>query len=379
MSGQLPANELTGRRLYEALDLCLECKGCKAECPANVDMAKLKYEFLAHYNEANGVPLRARLFGNFRVMARLGSATAPLSNWAAQAAPVRWTMDRFIGIDARRRLPPFARHTFLNWWKTRVSDNAVTRQRGNATRGTVALFPDTFMIYNYPEIGRAAVGLLEQLGFEVVLAPAGCCGRTMISKGLLNSAKAAARRNVAALLPLAERGISIVGCEPSCILAFRDEVPDLVPGEEAQAVARQTMLIDEFLAREHERTPLPLGRVSSGSRVLFHGHCHQKAIAGTAGARSVLTAAGFAVEEVDSGCCGMAGSFGFEKEHYDVSRAIGERRLLPAVRSQPPSVPIVAMGVSCRQQIVHGTGRRALHLVELLNQALRSGNVSSLP
>ncbi|MBI2973451.1 MAG: FAD-binding protein, partial [Armatimonadetes bacterium] len=151
LSGQLPANELTGRRLYEALDLCLECKGCKAECPANVDMAKLKYEFLAHYNEANGVPLRARLFGNFRVMARLGSATAPLSNWAAQAAPVRWTMDRFIGIDARRRLPPFARPTFMQWWRRR--GNEETRKRGSPERGTVALFADTFMIYNYPEIG----------------------------------------------------------------------------------------------------------------------------------------------------------------------------------------------------------------------------------
>jgi len=373
LSGQLPPEELTGRRLYEALDLCLECKGCKAECPANVDMAKLKYEFLAHYHEVHGIPLGARLFGNFRSLARWGSATAPLSNWATRSAPMRWVLDRATGIDARRRLPPFAKPNFLQWWRRR--GNAVTRQRGNrATRGTVALFPDTFMIYNYPEIGRAAVELLERLGYDVILAEAGCCGRTMISKGMIGAAKKAARRNVDALLPLAERGIPIVGCEPSCILTFRDEIPDLVAGQEARAVAKHALLIDEFLAAEHQQAPLQLRGHGSGSTVLFHGHCHQKAIAGTAAARAVLTAAGFKVEEVDSGCCGMAGSFGFEKEHYDVSMAVGERRLLPAVRSKPASVPIVAMGVSCRQQIAHGTGRRALHLVELLAQATADGN-----
>ncbi len=374
LSGQLPPEELTGRRLYAALDLCLECKGCKAECPANVDMAKLKYEFLAHYHEANGMPLRARLFGNFRTMARWASAAAPLSNWATRSAPMRWVLDRTTGVDARRSLPPFARPNFLQWWKRR--ENATPHPplspvgrgvRGEGhSRGTVALFPDTFMIYNYPEIGKAAVKLLERLGYDVILAEAGCCGRTMISKGMIGAAKKAARRNVDALLPLAERGIPIVGCEPSCILTFRDETPDLVAGQEARAVAKHALLIDEFLAAEHQQAPLQLRGHGSGSTVLFHGHCHQKAIAGTAAARAVLTAAGFKVEEVDSGCCGMAGSFGFEKEHYDVSMAVGERRLLPAVRSKPASVPIVAMGVSCRQQIAHGTGRRALHLVELL-------------
>ncbi|HET6780522.1 MAG TPA: FAD-linked oxidase C-terminal domain-containing protein, partial [bacterium] len=360
LSGQLPPEELTGRRLYEALDLCLECKGCKAECPASVDMAKLKYEFLAHYHEVHGIPLGTRLFGNFRSLARWGSATAPLSNWAARSAPMRWVLDRATGIDARRRLPPFAKPNFLQWWHKHANGQA--RKRASPTRGRVALFPDTFMIYNYPEIGKAAVELLERLGYDVILAEAGCCGRTMISKGMIGAAKKAARRNVEALLPLAEQGIPIVGCEPSCILTFRDETPDLVAGKEAQTVAKHALLIDEFLAAEHERAPLQLRGQASGSTVLFHGHCHQKAIAGTASARNVLSAAGFNVEEVDSGCCGMAGSFGFEKEHYDVSMAVGERRLLPAVRSKPASVPVVAMGVSCRQQIAHGTGRKALHL-----------------
>ncbi|HEY3246944.1 MAG TPA: FAD-linked oxidase C-terminal domain-containing protein [bacterium] len=374
LSGTLPARELTGRRLHEALDLCLECKGCKGECPANVDMAKLKYEFLARYHAANGLPLRARLFAHVRTLSRLGSPFAPVASFLANTAPARWVLHRAIGIHRGRPLPPLARVNFYRWWNARAR-SAIPRSRDPAIpdRGKVALFADTFMIYNYPEIGRAAVEVLERLGFDVVLAQAGCCGRPMISKGLLSAAARTARRNLTALRPLAEQGIPIVGCEPSCILTFRDEIPDLVAGADAQAVARQTMLIDEFLAAQHRRHALPLAGVGRGRRVLFHGHCHQKALAGTAASRGLLEAAGFAVEEVDSGCCGMAGAFGFEAEHYDISMAIGERRLLPAVRRQRDDVAVVAMGVSCRQQISHGTGRRALHLVELLAEALTSG------
>jgi len=383
LSGALPPEELTGRRLYEALDLCLECKGCKSECPANVDMAKLKYEFLAQYYAVHGLPLRARMFGRYRALSALGSAAAPLSTWAAHLAPARWALDRFAGIDRRRPLPPFARPNFLQWWRTRSravapSHPGLTSRRG--TRGPVALFADTFMIYNYPEIGRAAVEVLERLGYIVELAPPVCCGRTMISKGLLREAQEAARRSVEALRPIAARGVPIVGCEPSCLLTFRDEVPDLVAGEDAQALARRVRLIDEFLAEEHRRDALPLagrpqggGDPPHGRAVLFHGHCHQKALAGTAAAQQLLTAAGFAVQVADTGCCGMAGSFGFEKEHYDLSMAVGERRLLPAVRKLPPEVPVVAMGVSCRQQIAHATERRAVHLVELLAQTLTDG------
>jgi Fe-S oxidoreductase len=226
------------------------------------------------------------------------------------------------------------------------------------------------MRYNYPEIGRAAVTLLEGLGYEVVVPEVTCCGRPMISKGLLATARTHAEANVRRLLPYALAGIPIVGCEPSCILTFRDEVPDLLPGEDTRQLAEHTFLIDEFLynhVQKHGWAPIgdpspPLPR----HPVLFHGHCHQKASVGTRPAASVLEAAGFEVEIVDSGCCGMAGSFGFEREHYDISLAMGERRLLPAVRRAAPDVEVVAMGVSCRQQIAHGTGRQAKHLVELL-------------
>ncbi len=364
MSGLLPAEELTGRRLYDALDLCLECKGCKAECPANVDMAKLKYEFLARYHETHGYPLRARLFGNIHALSRAGTRAAPLSTWMTQLAPARWVLDRIAGVDRRRPLPPFARQTFDAWWKAHGR-----RRNGEQHTGPkVALFADTFMRFNYPEIGRAAVRLFEGLGYEVIVPDVTCCGRPMISKGLLGAARTHAQENLAALLPLARARIPIVGCEPSCILTFRDEVPDLLPGTDAELLAGHTFLVDEFLHRHVQERGWP--RPSSGGTVLLHGHCHQKAAVGTRPATSVLKAAGFAVEEVDSGCCGMAGSFGFEREHYDISMAIGERRLLPAVRRVPAETEVVAMGVSCRQQIAHGTGRRAKHLVELLVAAI---------
>ncbi len=368
LSGVLPPAELTGRRLFAALDLCIECKGCKAECPANVDMAKLKYEFLDRYYATNGVPLRARLFAHIHRLNRIGAATHPLSNWVAQSRPIRWGLERLAGVDRRRPLPSFARPNFDKWWRARrggaSSGFGTTRAVENLSAPRVVLFADTFLRFNYPEVGQAAVQLLEGLGYEVLVPSVTCCGRPMISKGLLSTARGRAEENVRRLLPFALAGIPIVGCEPSCILTFRDEIPDLLPGEDTRQLAAQTFLIDEFLFRHVQRHGWPAPEAAG--RVLFHGHCHQKAIVGTAAAVGVLQAAGFQVELVDSGCCGMAGAFGFEREHYDISLAMGERRLLPAVRRAPPQVEVVAMGVSCRQQIAHGTGRQAKHLVEVL-------------
>ncbi|HXU87905.1 MAG TPA: FAD-linked oxidase C-terminal domain-containing protein [Methylomirabilota bacterium] len=362
LSGRMAPAEFTGRRLYEVMDLCLECKGCKAECPSNVDMAKMKYEFLHHYYAANGRPLRNRLFGRIAALNALGARLPAVANRLANLPLNRWVLEKIAGIDRRRPLPALAEETFESWFRRRPRPAA-------APRGQVVLFHDTFVTYNVPGIGHAAVQLLEAGGYEVVLVDRKCCGRPMISKGMLTEAREHARYNVERLHPYAARGVAIIGLEPSCLLTLRDEWVDLLRTEEARLVARQSALLEQFLLRERERgLTLPF----SGRRqhALLHGHCHQKALVGTAPTVAALTWAGFDVSEVDSGCCGMAGSFGFEREHYDVSIALGNRRLAPAVKATPADTAVIAPGISCRQQIEHLAGRRALHPAEALWQAL---------
>ena len=364
ISGTLPPETLTSHRLYEALDLCLECKGCKGECPSNVDMAKLKYEFLHHYNSANGTPLRAKIFANINRLSRLGSRLAPLANLAAHTPGLRWLLHHFFGIHKNRPLPSFADRTLPAWFAGRTSPT-------DSPHGPVVLFNDTFMNYNVPAIGIAAVEILEHAGFEVILANARCCARPMISKGLLTEAKSNARFNVDLLAPYAAQDIPIVGCEPSCLLTLRDEYPDLLGDDKSKAVAASSFLIDEFLMDLHRKGELHLKFSDKTQKVLFHGHCHQKALVGTADALSVLNLPpNFTVEEAKTGCCGMAGSFGFEKEHYDISMAIGSQKLFPQVESRDENWEIAVMGISCRQQVEHGTNRRPRHLVELLRDAL---------
>ena len=228
---------------------------------------------------------------------------------------------------------------------------------------------DTFTTYNVPDIARAAVEVLEAGGYRVVLVDRKCCGRPLISKGMLGEAREHAAWNVARLAPHARRGVAIVGLEPSCLLTLRDETVDLVRTDDARAVARQSLLFEEFLLRERAKgLALPFG--SNGKKALLHGHCHQKALVGTAPTVGALRWAGFEVQEVDSGCCGMAGSFGFEREHYDVSVSLGNRRLAPAVKAAPAETVVVAPGISCRQQIQHLAGRRAKHPAEVLREAL---------
>jgi FAD/FMN-containing dehydrogenase/Fe-S oxidoreductase len=362
LSGGLPAAEFTGTRLYEIMDLCLECKGCKAECPSNVDMAKLKYEFLHHYYQANGLPLRNRLFGHIAKLNAAGARMAGLANWVSGLAPSRWLLEQVAGIDRRRPLPRLASQTFTDWFNARPAP-------AGAPRGEVVLFHDTFVTYNVPEIGHAAVSLLETAGYRVVLADRKCCGRPLISKGLLAEAKAHAAWNVDRLLPYAARGVCIVGLEPSCLLTLRDESVDLLRTDAARTVARQSFLLEEFLLRERAKG-LELPFSTNGRTALLHGHCHQKALVGTAPTVAVLEWAGYDVSEVDSGCCGMAGSFGFEREHYDISVALGNRRLAPAVKAAAPDTEVVAPGMSCRQQIEHLAGRRARHPAEALWAAL---------
>jgi FAD/FMN-containing dehydrogenase/Fe-S oxidoreductase len=362
LSGRVPADDFTSHRLHEVMDLCLECKACKAECPANVDMAKLKYEFLHHYYQANGLPLRNRIFGRIADLSKFGSRFAPISNFIAASRLNRWLLDRFFDIDSRRPLPRFASETFTAWFRAR-------QQRTQAPRGSVVLFHDTFVTYNTPEIGRAAVELLEAAGYRVELVDKKCCGRPLISKGMLAEAKVYAAWNVAQLTPWVERGAVIVGLEPSCLLTLRDEAVELLRSDDAKKVAQSSFLLEEFLLKERANG-LSLNFQAAPRRALLHGHCHQKAMVGTAPTVAVLQWANFEVSEVDAGCCGMAGSFGFEKEHYDLSVNLGQRRLAPAVAAQPASTEIVAPGISCRQQIAHLTGRHAKHPAEVLREAL---------
>lgn len=365
LAGNLDDKGLTSEKLFEVMDLCLECKACKGECPSSVDMAKLKYEFLAHYYEEHGYPLRSYLFGRIDLLSRLGSAYAPLSNWIAGSGLMRWFLDRFIGIDRRRQLPRFTRNRFSKWFGSRGYER-------KGTRGPVVLFHDTYTEYSDPQIGMAATIILENAGFEVVLAQDKvCCGRPLISKGFLRQARENARHNIEVLAPFAEKGWPIVGLEPSCLLTLRDDYLDLVDDERTRAIAAHAFMLEEFLADLGREGELDLEFTDTVKRILVHGHCQQKALLGTGATLEVLNMPpNFQAMEIDSGCCGLAGSFGYEKEHYDISMRIGEERLFAAIETADPEVEIVAVGTSCRHQIADGTSRRARHWVEVLVEAL---------
>jgi FAD/FMN-containing dehydrogenase/Fe-S oxidoreductase len=360
ISGTLPTEAMESKELYDILDLCIECKGCKSECPTQVDMARLKAEFLSRYQEVRGLPLRSRLFGEINALFRIIQPLAPIINMTTSIAIFRWLLGKFAGIAPQRTLPQLAGWRFSSWFKGRT-DETIKKQ--------VVLFLDTYTEFNNPEIGMAAVDLLNAVGYSVVVVPDQiCCGRPLISKGMLGRAKANALRNVGVLAPYAQRGASIIGLEPSCISTLRDEYPDLLPDEEAATdVADTAMLIEEFLIEENLLQDLEF---SSGTeRIVLHNHCHTKSLIGSQATMKMLQATGRAVEEIPSGCCGMAGSFGYEAEHYGVSQQIGELALFPAVRraiDTTEDVRIVAPGMSCRSQIREGTAVNARHPVQLL-------------
>ena len=366
LSGKLPEGTITDQRLYQAMDLCLECKACKSECESGVDMAKLKYEFLDNYYKTNKRPFRNKFFAQIARYSRMGSKFAPLANLGASSPVGKFFSSAILGVHPNRQLPKLATTTLSQWFNYRHT----SRVRGTP-KGSVALFNDTFMNYNYPEIGIAAVELLEAAGYRVQLAEAECCGRPMISKGMLEDAASFARYNVDRLFAFADQGVPIIGCEPSCLLTFRDEYPEFCRDDRAARVAEHSYLIDEFLAMLHERGELDLEFTDLRKKVLFHGHCHQKSLVGTAPSMAALNLPpGYEVELINSGCCGMAGSFGFEKEHYDISMSIGEQVLFPTIRERGTEWEVAVMGVSCRQQVEHGTGRPARHLVEVIRDAI---------
>jgi len=364
LSGHLPAEELTSQRMYKAMDLCIECKACKSECPSSVDMAKIKFEFLAQYYRKHGVPLRARLMADIATMSRWNSGfLAPVVNTLLSSGAVRWLLEKTLGVSRQRQLPRFAREPFTTWFRKRSPRPAQEKQ--------VVLFNDTFNTFNYPHVSIAATEVLEAAGFEVLLPGHWCCGRPMISKGLVDKARWAAQDCIEKLAPFAAKGIPIVGLEPSCLLTLRDELLMLLPEDpRGSVIASNSYLFEEFIAKLADEGKLDLTLQQAASQVLLHGHCHQKALVGTGPSKQMLSLAGCNVEEVDSGCCGMAGSFGYEAEHYDISLAMGERQLLPAVRAADEATTIVAAGVSCRQQIKHATGKQALHPAEVLRQKL---------
>jgi Fe-S oxidoreductase len=368
LSNPDPRAALGDERLHEIMDLCLECKACKRECPLNVDMASLKSEFLHHYHAVHGTPVRARAFAAIRRLNSFGAATAPISNRAARLRPLRRALDAALGITPHRPLPHFERVTLVDWFERRGAPGP-----RSAPRGRVVLLADSFTTFSEPSIGRACVELLELAGWQAELYHRGCCGRASISKGLLDQARSRGRRLVDDLAPYAAAGLPIAGWEPSCTLTLRDEIPALLPDHPGVAdVAKQTRLIGDLLLTAIDEGSLRLAPVfGPDRRVVFHGHCHEKAITGTDVTRALLSRIpGVAVEELDCGCCGMAGSFGFESEHYDLSMRIGELRLFPRLRAEPDDTLVVATGVSCRQQIAHGTGRNALHPIELIRQAV---------
>ena len=363
ISGQLGPDALTGDALHEVLDLCLSCKACKSECPNNVDMARLKSEFLDGHHRRHGVPWSTRLVGAMPAMAaRLAGPAAPAFNWLQRRGLARRLLAAWAGIDRRRTLPEYARRPFSRWSRRHAP------RRGGPR---IVLFVDTYMNCFEPQVGIAAVELLDSCGYEVVISAPGCCQRPRLSKGLLDPAR---RHGAATLRALARRDaeLPIVVCEPSCASSLADDLPDLVADEALGAsVAGRIRMIDVFLADEIAAGRLEVSWHSPHDRIVLHGHCHQRALFGTAAMKSILARVdGLEVEEVDSGCCGMAGSFGYE--HYDLSMRIGAERLFDAVRQRPEGAVVVASGTSCRHQIADACGVRARHWVETVRARFNS-------
>lgn len=382
ISGQVGIEGFTDPDLYPVLDLCFECKACKTECPTGVDMARIKSEYLHQYQEKHGASLRSRLLANAEAAAYWGSRFAPLANRILNAAPVRHLNEIFLALDERRTLPPFARETFLSWWEGR-------NRKATGPSPAMALFADTFTNFFEPRHGQAAVRLAEKLGVEITVPPRVCCGRALISKGFLDQARKQAEATATTLFPLASAGIPIVFCEPGCYSAVKDDHPLLLRGElkeKAEAVAAAAQTVEEWAEEALDaRGDVFLGTHGPGpaaapSRILLHGHCHQKALGGLPALKKLLSRIpDCEVVDVDAGCCGMAGSFGYEKEHYEVSKAAGERRLFPAIRQEGPETVVVAPGFSCRQQIGHFTEagpKSAIEVIEALMEEVPEDGAS---
>jgi FAD/FMN-containing dehydrogenase/Fe-S oxidoreductase len=363
-------NRFDHKEIYEVMDLCLSCKGCKSECPSNVDVAKLKAEFLQHYYDANGVPFRSKLIAWFNATSTAGSIWPGLYNFIMTNRLIGKLVKKSSGFAVERSMPKLYKTTLRKWYQKHKQGMAT----GNASK-RVYLFCDEFTNFNDTLIGIRAIELLERLGYEVIIPDHTESGRAWLSKGLLRKAKVIANKNIAALSPLITAESPLIGIEPSAILTFRDEYIDLADDanfEKAKMLAKNVYLIDEFIAAEINRGNINPGAFTrEKKKILLHGHCQQKALSSVNPSAAIVSLPeNYSVEIIPSGCCGMAGSFGYEKEHYQLSMQVGELVLLPAVRNSSTDTIIAAPGTSCRHQVKDGTGRIAKHPVEVLYEAL---------
>ncbi|MCA1837513.1 MAG: FAD-binding oxidoreductase, partial [Actinobacteria bacterium] len=366
LQGEAITDGWRDERVMESLDLCLACKGCKGECPVQVDIATYKAEFLSHYYEDRLRPINAYALGLIHWWSRLASYAPSVANFFTQTPILRDAMKATVKIAPQRSMPAFAPKTFKQWF----------HERGlrNLSKPPVVLWPDTFNNHFHPETAQAAVEVLEDAGYRVEVPEQPlCCGRPLYDFGMLNLAKRQLRQILDALHPYIVEGVPIVGLEPSCVAVFRDELINLFPNDEdARRLRGQVYILSEFLEKE-DYGPPKLER-----KAVVHGHCHHKAIMGMRDEEKVLERLGLDFEMLDSGCCGMAGSWGYEKgDHYEVSMKAGERVLLPAVRGAGKDTLIVTDGFSCRSQIKEATDRRALHLAQVIQMALRNGGGSA--
>ena len=361
-------NRFNHKEIYDVMSLCLSCKACKTECPSNVDMAKLKAEFLQHYYDANGVPFRSKLIANFTAAAKLGSVAPGMYNFVMQNSLLSGIIKRAVGFAVERSMPAISKQTLMAWYRK----NYVAPQHSIKR---VYLFCDEFTNYNDAHIGIKAVQLLTALGYDVVIPVHEESGRTWLSKGLVRKAQIIANINIELLSKVVSEKSPLIGIEPSAILTFRDEYPDLANDQNvvaAENLARNSFYIDEFIAKE-----IAVGNITNevfttnAKTIVLHGHCQQKAEGSLADSITALSLpTNYTVQTIPSGCCGMAGSFGYEKEHYDVSMKIGEMVLFPSVRKYASTCTVASPGTSCRHQIKDGTGEKALHPVEILLEAL---------
>ncbi len=351
------------------IDHCVGCYQCSRVCPTDIPVYELAITGLRNQIREQHVQepltMRDRLFGNIHTLSHFASRTAPIANWVGRQAPARLLAEKFFHIDQRRPLPEFASPSFDQWFRNRKKLTAGDRPQ-------VVLFHDTFMTYNEPEIGIAATELLEAAGYEVLIVEKRvCCGRPMMSQGMIDNVRRNAEQNVQLLAPYAKHGIPIIGCEPSCLLIIREDYPSLLGTPDADVVSKQTYTLEEFLVELADKGELNLEFTDEKRELLLQGHCHQKALIGIEPTLKALSLPpNYSVKEIPTTCCGMAGANGYECEHYDRSIQAAEESLLPAVRQAGPNIEIVADGISCRQQIAHGAGRKARHSAVILRDAL---------